>query len=129
MMGKKFIFLLWDLSLEIWKGRNTEIHSNTKEDQARMAKDRLCVQVNQLHYKYKADPFFIPRNQLYLFERKSLEDCIKGTRDQFTRWISSVDNAVKAQAIFLWQQHLNSIRHYCTPRPALFANGCSLPLK
>jgi hypothetical protein len=68
---KNLILLLWNLSLDIWKYRNDTMHGSTKQEQAIIEKNQLVCTIRELYEKYRDDPYIVPWNQTYLFERRN----------------------------------------------------------
>jgi len=87
-----------DLSLALWKHRNTIVHGADVTAQKEKVKRELTEQVVSAYRRYNSDPFIIPRSRAPLFETKTLHQRLQQDIDCLRSWLTDIKLAMQLQA-------------------------------
>jgi hypothetical protein len=87
-----------DLSLALWKHRNTIVHGADVTAQKEKVKRELTEQVVSAYRRYNSDPFIIPRSRASLFEARTLHQRLQQDIDCLRSWLTDIKLAMQLQA-------------------------------
>jgi hypothetical protein len=99
LWASKVIKALWHYAESIWKYRNGVVHGHNLADQHRIEKEVLTAQVAAEYAAYDKDPFLVPRWFSYLFEKHTLAERQRMSKDNLRCWLRSVVEAKHLSAI------------------------------
>jgi hypothetical protein len=87
-----------DLSLALWKHRNTIVHGADVTAQKEKVRQELTERVVSAYRQYNSDPFIIPRSRVSLFEARTLHQRLQQDTDCLRSWLADLELAMQIQA-------------------------------
>jgi len=87
-----------DLSLALWKHRNTIVHGADVTAQKEKVRQELTERVVSAYRQYTLDPFIIPRSRASLFEARTLHQRLQQDTDCLRSWLADIELAMQLQA-------------------------------
>jgi hypothetical protein len=96
---KRLIVALWCYTEHLWKDRNGVVHGKDKDEQKRLMRDTLLLQVADEYENYNKDPFIISRSMSYLFDKHSIQDRLLMNSETLQCWLCSVAEARQLQSV------------------------------
>jgi hypothetical protein len=101
----------------MWKTRNEIVHGASVDDQANILLGHLHQRVHDYYHKFQLDQTFLLPRHHYLFQRRTLDQCLAHSYDHIKCWLDSVEEAEQVLAHHVQQQHAISDLFFPLTRP------------
>jgi hypothetical protein len=101
------VTLLWTYTKSLWDNRNAILHGSTGEETAKLRFQMLQNKLSSLYHTSSIDPGFILPRHHYLFQIKSLPQCLESSYDDmqfFTRFVTEAQHILQHHEDELWEE-------------------------